>query len=255
MNPTGGNGRLTVSAFFPCYNDAPTIAGLVHDVDRALGQSPLVADHEVIVVDDGSTDDSAAVLARTAEECPRLRVVTHTANRGYGGALISGFGAATKEWIFYTDGDAQYDPLEVSGLLAAVAEGIDVVQGYKVGRGDSWYRKVIGRVYHHVVKLLFGLHVRDTDCDFRLFRRRLVVDNPLTSTSGVICVEMMRRFERSGARFVEVPVHHYFRPSGRSQFFRLPAIAHSARQLLELWWRLVVRERFARGRDHAEAPE
>ena len=89
----------------------------------------------------------------------------------------------------------------------------------------------------------FRLHVRDTDCDFRLFRRRLVTDVPLVSTSGVVCVEMMYRFERAGARFVETPVHHYFRPHGRSQFFRLPAIASSARQLLSLWWRLVVRGR------------
>ena len=125
--------------------------------------------------------------------------------------------------------------------MPLATDEVDVVQGYKIGRGDSWYRKVIGRIYHHVVKLLFGLHVRDTDCDFRLFRRRLFTDEPLTSTSGVICVEMMRTFERAGARFVETPVHHYFRPSGKSQFFRLPAIARSARQLLGLWWRMVVR--------------
>ncbi len=232
---------LTVSAFFPCYNDAATIAELVLAVDEVLAASPLVADHEVIVVDDGSRDDSARVLAEMAERCPRLRVITHEVNRGYGGALISGFGAATNDWIFYTDGDAQYDPREVAELLAVVGDDVDVVQGWKLGRGDSWYRKVIGRMYHHLVKRLFNLRVRDTDCDFRLFRRRLIVEQPLSATSGVICVEMMRRFQRCGARFVEVPVHHYFRPSGRSQFFRLPAIARSARQLLALWWRLVVR--------------
>ncbi len=107
--------------------------------------------------------------------------------------------------------------------------------------GDAWYRKVIGRVYHHVVRLLFDLHVRDTDCDFRLIRATLMERVELTSTSGVICVEMMRKFEDAGARFVEVGVSHYERPHGRSQFFRLPAIARSARQLLELWWRVVVR--------------
>ena len=90
---------------------------------------------------------------------------------------------------------------------------------------------------------MFGLRVRDTDCDFRLFRRRLVVDVPLTSSSGVICVEMMFRFQQAGARFVQAPVHHYFRPHGRSEFFRLPAITRSALQLLTLWWRLVIRGR------------
>ena len=116
--------------------------------------------------------------------------------------------------------------------MPLATDDVDVVQGYKIGRGDSLLRKVIGRCYHHAVKLLFRLPARDTDCDFRLFRRKLVIDRPLTSTSGVICVEMMRSFDEQGARLVETPVHHYFRPSGRSQFFRVPAVARSARQLL-----------------------
>ena len=138
---------------------------------------------------------------------------------------------------------AQYDAREAALLVPLATDKIDVVQGYKIGRGDSWYRKLIGRSYHHVVKLLFSLEVRDTDCDFRMFRRQLFIDRPLTSTSGVICVEMMRSFHQAGARFVETPVHHYFRPFGKSQFFRLPAIARSARQLLALWWRMVIHER------------
>jgi glycosyltransferase involved in cell wall biosynthesis len=230
-----------VSAVFPCYNDEPTIGHLVDDVHGAL--CPLVDEVEVIVVDDGSADGSAALLERMALDRPWLRVVRHERNGGYGQALISGFGAAHFEWIFYTDGDAQYDAREAALLVPMATDQVDIVQGYKRGRGDPWYRKVIGRIYHRVVKLLFRLHVRDTDCDFRLFRRRLIVDRPLRSTSGVICVEMMRSFQQAGARFVETPVHHYHRPEGRSQFFRLPAIARSARQLLALWWRMVVRGR------------
>ena len=229
----------SVSAMFPCYNDAATIGGLVDDAYQAL--SPLVDAVEVIVVNDGSSDDSRAVLDQMATSRPWLRVIHHESNRGYGGALISGFEAARHEWIFYTDGDAQYDAKEAALLVPLVTNEVDVVQGYKMGRGDPLYRKVIGKSYHHVVKRLFRLPVRDTDCDFRLFRRQLIVDRPLTSTSGVICVEMMRNFSRAGARFVETPVHHYFRPSGRSQFFRLPAIGRSARQLLSLWYRMVVR--------------
>ncbi|CAB4885714.1 unannotated protein [freshwater metagenome] len=224
---------------FPCYNDANTIGGLVDDVHEVL--APIVAQVEVIVVNDGSSDASRQVLDELATTRPWLKVVHHDRNRGYGGALISGFAAARYEWIFYTDGDAQYDAREAALLIPLATQEVDIVQGYKIGRGDGWHRKVIGRVYHHVVKLLFGLPGRDTDCDFRLFRRQLVIDRPLTSTSGVICVEMMRSFHERGARFVETPVHHYFRPSGKSQFFRLPAIARSARQLLQLWWRMVVR--------------
>ena len=233
----------SVSAMFPCYNDAATIGGLVDDVHRAL--APLADAIEVIVVNDGSSDGSREVLDGLAADRPWLRVVHHERNRGYGGALLSGFAAAQHDWIFYTDGDAQYDATEAASLVPLAADDVDIVQGYKMGRGDPLHRKVIGRVYHHVVKLLFSLPGRDTDCDFRLFRRRLVVDRPLTSTSGVICVEMMRSFHDQGARFVEAPVHHYARPSGRSQFFRLPAIARSARQLLGLWWRIVVRRRSA----------
>ena len=233
--------RPTISAMFPCYNDEATIAGLVDDVYAAL--APLTDQLEVIVVNDGSVDGSGAVLDALAVTRPWFRPIHHEVNRGYGGALITGFTAARHDWIFYTDGDAQYDAAEARLLVPLATDDVDVVQGYKMGRGDSWYRKVIGRCYHHTVKLLFRLPVRDTDCDFRLFRRQLIVDRPLTSTSGVICVEMMRSFHERGARFVETPVHHYFRPSGKSQFFRLPAIARSARQLLRLWWQMMVRRR------------
>jgi glycosyltransferase involved in cell wall biosynthesis len=231
----------SVSAMFPCYNDATTIGGLVGDVFEAL--TPLVREVEVIVVNDGSTDGSRETLDTLARERPWLRVVHHEVNGGYGKALISGFAAARHDWVFYTDGDAQYDAREAALLVPLATEHVDVVQGYKIGRGDPWYRKVIGRVYHHTVKVLFSLPGRDTDCDFRLFRRSLVADRPLDSTSGVICVEMMHSFQRQGARIVETPVHHYTRPSGRSQFFRLPAITRSAGQLIQLWWKVVVRGR------------
>jgi glycosyltransferase involved in cell wall biosynthesis len=241
MSSPRGHDVTSVSAVFPCYNDARTIGGLIDQVHAAL--DPLVDEVEVIVVNDGSSDGSGELLDSLRCERPWLRVVHHPRNRGYGQALISGFSAARLDWIFYTDGDAQYDAREAAALVPLATADVDIVQGYKIGRGDTWYRKLIGRTYHHMVKLLFGLRVRDTDCDFRLFRRTLFTGQPLTSTSGVICVEMMYRFQKAGARFVEAPVHHYFRPHGRSQFFRVPAIARSARQLASLWWGLVIRGR------------
>jgi glycosyltransferase involved in cell wall biosynthesis len=227
-----------VSACFPCYNDSKTIEKMVRDVRDAL--AAVVDELEIVVVDDGSSDGAPDVLKALTDEVPELVVVLHERNRGYGGALISAFSTATKDWIFYTDGDAQYDAKEAAGLVDAVTPTTDVVQGYKIGRGDPWYRKVIGRVYHRVVRLAFGLHQRDTDCGFRLFRRSLFVATPLHSQTGVICVELVRRFEVAGAQFVEVPVHHYFRPHGRSQFFRLPHIARAARQLARLWVELIL---------------
>ena len=218
----------SLSVFFTAYNDSGTIASLVI---RALHvAATLTDDYEVIVVNDGSKDGTGEILDELTRVYPEhFRVVHHEINRGYGGALRSGFAAATKDLVFYTDGDAQYDASEVTRCIDAARADIDVVQGYKIGRGDRLYRKVIGRTYHHVVRVLFGLRVRDTDCDFRLIRRDLLARVELTSTSGVICVEMMRKFQHAGARFAEVGVSHYPRPYGHSQFFRLPAIARHGR--------------------------
>ena len=222
---------------------------MVNDVRRSLVGA--VDDFEIIVIDDGSTDGSFEVLTALAADVPELRVIRHEVNRGYGGALLSGFAASTKEWIFYTDGDAQYDASEITRCIDVVTADVDVVQGWKMGRGDPWYRKLIGRTYHHVVKFLFRLPVRDTDCDFRLIHSRVMDEVELTSTSGVICVEMMHAFDRVGVRFVEVGVSHHARPYGRSQFFRIPAIARSVKQLMALWWRVFVSRRLSDRRSTA----
>jgi glycosyltransferase involved in cell wall biosynthesis len=234
----------TVSAFFPCYNDELAIPTMVRDVRRALCEA--VEEFEIIVVDDGSRDRSFEVLTELSVEVPELRLVRHETNRGYGAALMSGFAAATKEWTFYTDGDAQYDASEIVTCIDAVRPGVDVAQGFKIERGDPWYRIVIGRLYHHIVRVAFHLPVRDTDCDFRMIRTELVRRTELTSTSGVICVEMMRRFTVAGATFAQVAVSHRPRPYGRSEFFRFGHIARSARQLGSLWWRLMIVERRSR---------
>jgi glycosyltransferase involved in cell wall biosynthesis len=238
--PAGGPPRLpSLSAVFPAFNDGGTIASVVLAALRVL---PLVAaDYEVIVVDDGSQDHTAAVLARLQADCPRLRVVTHARNRGYGAALRSGFAAARKAWIFYTDGDGQYDPHDLLKLAAARAPDTDLVNGYKTSRSDPLHRIVLGWLYHHLVKLAFRLPLRDTDCDFRLFRRCLAEQAGLESDSGTIGLEIVRKFTGLGARVVEVPVAHYHRRYGRSQFFNCRRLARTAVQLADLWWKLVVR--------------
>jgi glycosyltransferase involved in cell wall biosynthesis len=231
----------SISAFFPCCNDEPTIGSMVRLAFAAL--DAVGADGEVIVVDDGSTDGSAHLLKELADVYPRLHVITHERTRGYGGALLAGFGAATQQWVFYTDGDAQFDPSELELLVAAAGDDIDVVQGYKLRRADSFGRRVIGRAYHRFVRLAFRLRVRDTDCDFRLIRAAALERIRLEHTSGVICVELVRKLQDSGARFVEVPVHHYPRVHGRSQFFRPGRVASSLADLAGLWVRLVVLRR------------
>ena len=157
--------------FFPAYNDGGTIASLVILAVQVAGR--LTPDFEVIVVNDGSTDSTREILDELARTYPRVRVIHHAGNRGYGAALRTGFAAATKDLVAYTDGDAQYDPAELEVLWNRMTPDADMVTGYKIRRSDPWHRVVIGRVYHHTVRLLFRLRVRDVDCDFRLMRREI----------------------------------------------------------------------------------
>ena len=231
----------SVSGMFPCFNDAATIGTLVRVLREALLRCGVP--FEIIVVDDGSTDGSADVLTRLQETVAELRVVRHSSNRGYGAALRSGFGAASFDWVFYTDGDGQYDPQEVLTLVRLATDDVDWVQGWKIGRQDGWYRWVIGRSYHRLVQLLFRVGITDVDCDFRLIRRGVLDRLDLGSTSGAVCVEMAYKGRLAGARILEAPVHHYPRPVGRSQFFRLPHIARMISEVLLLWLRSVVLRR------------
>jgi len=239
MPPKSSPTPAGLSVFFPAYNDGGTIASMV--VGALLAARRLTPDHEVIVVNDGSRDVTPQLLDELARAYPEVRIVHHEGNRGYGGALRSGFAAATKEYVFYTDGDAQYDPAEMALLWERMGEGVDLVNGYKISRSDPLHRIVIGRVYHYAVKLLFGLRVRDVDCDFRLMRRSIFDRVRLTKNSGVICLEMMKKIQDAGFRIAEVPVHHYHRAYGKSQFFNFRRIARTAADVMKLWLELVVR--------------
>ena len=160
----------SLSVFFPAYNDAPSLPGLVAKTFAVLEAH--AADYEVIVVNDGSRDATASVLeGLRGQYGPRLRVVTHQRNRGYGGALRSGFEAATKEFVFYTDGDGQYDVGELPRLLELVGPDTGLVNGYKLERHDPAHRVWIGRTYNFCARLLFRIRIRDIDCDYRLIRR------------------------------------------------------------------------------------
>ena len=230
----------SLSVFFPAYNDSGTIASLV--IASVKTAATLTPDYEVIVVNDGSQDDTAEILDELVRLYPgHVRVVHHVTNRGYGGALRSGFAHATKDLVFYTDGDAQYDPSEMAALWGRLTDEVDWVNGWKISRSDPLHRIIIGRVYHHTVKTLFGLKVRDVDCDFRLMRRRIFDVVQLEKNSGVICLEMMKKFQDAGFRVAEVPVRHYHRAYGKSQFFNFRRIARTGVDVLKLWWALVIR--------------
>lgn len=232
----------SVTAFFPAYNDAGTIATMII---RALQTLPQVTDdYEVVVINDGSTDDTARVLDEMAGRFSHVRVFHRDQPSGYGGVLRGGFASASKDWIFYTDGDAQYDARELALLAGAITEGVDMVNGYKIKRHDPYHRVLIGLAYQYFVKFLFGLTIRDVDCDFRLMRRAIFDGVTLESTTGTITFEMVKKIQDAGFRIVEVPVRHWYRQYGQSQFFNFPRVARTLVALLGWWWRLVIR------RDH-----
>jgi glycosyltransferase involved in cell wall biosynthesis len=232
------NNKLSISAFFPAYNDAGTIASMVVTVLLTLRE--LTDDYEILVINDGSKDHTPQVLDELARVYPNeVRIIHHQKNRGYGGALRSGFANARKEWIFYTDGDAQYDARELKRLAALVTPQIDFINGWKIERNDPLHRIIIGRLYQYFVKLSFGLKLKDVDCDFRLMRRAVFDKVHLEADSGVICVELMKKVQDAGFRLAETPVHHFHRAYGRSQFFNFRRLAHVAVDLTKLWRRLV----------------
>lgn len=230
--------RGTISAFFPCYNDRHTIGNLVreaHETIRTLGFAP-----EIIVIDDGSTDGSQELLTKLAKRQARLRLIFHKTNEGYGAVLRDGLAAATGDLIFYTDGDGQYDVSELKHLVALMDDGTSFVNGIKEERHDPIERVVLGNMYNFVVRWLFWLPITDVDCDFRLIRTSIAKKITLTTTSGAVCVELVKKAECSGGVFREVTVSHYPRRFGRSQFFQADRIFKTLREIAKLWWNLMV---------------
>jgi glycosyltransferase involved in cell wall biosynthesis len=236
--------RPSISAFFPAYNDGGTIGSLVVTALSTLAD--LTDDYEVLVVENGSTDYTVEVLQELEKQYDHFRLLAHREALGYGGALRVGFASCTKDLIFYTDGDAQYDPREIKLLLAALRDDVDVVNGWKIERHDPFHRIIIGRLYHHIVKLMFGFKLRDVDCDFRLIRRAVFDVIDLESPDGTICLELVKKLQDAGFRFAEVPVHHYHRTYGKSQFFNFRRLSRVIPHLSVLWWKLVIRREHIR---------
>jgi glycosyltransferase involved in cell wall biosynthesis len=233
----------SISIFFPCYNDSGAISSMVIKSFLILNKLG-IQDREVIVIDDKSTDSSVEILENLQKQYPELKIIKHEENKGYGGALRSGFTAAKKEFVFYTDGDAQYNVNELEKLYKKLIEkDVDIVNGYKIQRHDPWHRIVIGKLYNQVVKLMFGIKIKDVDCDFRLMKRSVFNKIQLTQDSGCICVELVKKIQSAGFKFAEVPVHHYFRTHGKSQFFNFKRVFAVGIGLLKLWFELVVLKR------------
>jgi len=222
-----------ISVFFPAYNDEKSIVKLVEDAISVLEK--LTDNYEVIIVDDASYDNTGRIANELALKNSRIKVIRHTSNQGYGGALRSGFMHASKELIFYTDGDGQYDVQEITSLLSAMGDNTDVVNGYKIQRNDPLYRIIIGQAYLWIVRRFFNLRIKDISCDFRLFRRAIFDKVKLRCNSGAICVEMIKKIQDARLAIIESPVHHYARQYGHSQFFNFSNLFKMLRELTGLW--------------------
>ncbi|MCS7172091.1 MAG: glycosyltransferase family 2 protein [Armatimonadetes bacterium] len=224
--------KRSLTAFFPAYNEEGNIERTVR---RALEVLPAYADvFEVIVVDDGSTDRTAEVVRRLMEEDPRVRLVQHDRNRGYGAALRTGFAAARYEWVFFSDADLQFDLADLGRLLPFTERG-DLVVGYRLRRRDPFHRRLIGRAWNLLVRWAFGVRVRDVDCAFKLLRREVVQRLPLRSDGAFISTELLCRAAAAGARIAEVGVPHYPRRWGRQGGASLRVILRALQELWRLW--------------------
>lgn len=207
-------GKLGLSVFLPAYNEAANLATLVPRMVETL--ESLAGAWEVIIVDDGSMDRTTEVAQVLVEKHPGVRYVRHEKNRGYGGAVKTGLQEARFDWIFFTDGDGQFDVGELA-LLVPLAERAEMVAGYRIHRQDPFLRRLNAFAWGMLVRSLFGLHgkVRDIDCAFKLFHRRVVDQNDFLAEGAMISTELLVRAERAGYRFAEVGVHHYPRRAGR----------------------------------------
>lgn len=204
----------SLSIFFPALNDAKSLPDLIEKATKTAEN--FTSDFEILVIDNGSSDETREVLDKLKNTNKNLHPLYFDKALGYGGALSEGFKNSKKDWVFYTDSDGQYDPSELTLLINKLDEKIDVVNGYKINRSDSIARKIVGGIYNSTMHVLYSLPIRDVDCDFRLINNKLAKKIKLEAKSGLVCLELVVKLKEKGARFVEVPVHHYPRKHGKS---------------------------------------
>jgi glycosyltransferase involved in cell wall biosynthesis len=232
----------SLSVFFPCYNEEENVE---RTVKAALESVPLIADdYELIIVDDGSSDRTGEIADRLAREYPQIRAVHNRPNLGYGGALQQGFRAATKDYVFYTDGDGQFDIAEIVKLLPLL-DRYDIVSAYRLDRRDSLIRRFNGWGWTVLVDIVFGLRLRDIDCAFKIFPRRLFDEIEMCSMGALIDAEVLARARYRGYRIGQVGVHHLPRKAGIQTGADLRVILRAFTELFRLYWRIKREERGA----------
>jgi len=224
-----------ISVFLPAHNEEDNIERVVQGFRAQL---PKIAhDYEIIVVNDGSTDHTGEIAEKIAAADTHVRVLHHSVNRGYGAAVISGIHAATKNYILLCDGDGQFDPAD-AGLMAAKIGDYDVVVGRRIHRADHLFRRLNGKAWSLLMRLLFGLRITDIDCGLKLFRRNLLEHIELEAKGAMITTELMAKLARRGARITEVGVRHLPRLAGEQTGNSLRVITRAFRELFTMYHKL-----------------
>jgi glycosyltransferase involved in cell wall biosynthesis len=230
--PCESEQRPRLSLVFPVFDEEHNITPLLEEAHRIAAE--ITPDFEVVLVDDGSRDNSARIIDLHSRRNPRIRVVRHATNGGYGAALRSGLREARGELIFFSDADLQFDLAELGKLLEHTSD-FDIVAGYRAPRSDPWHRHAIAKVWGSVVQLLFGLRVRDIDCAFKVFRREVIEAIPIASLGAFVNTEILLRSCAAGYRIHQVPVSHRPRRHGRQTGARPRVILRAVMELSTLY--------------------
>lgn len=225
----------SLSLVLPAYNEEENIRIVV---EEALAVLPQYADvFEIVPVNDGSTDKTGEILEELARLDDHVRPVSYTKNKGYGGAVTSGFMATRYEYAMYMDSDRQFDINELS-LLSPFVGKFDIVSGFRMERNDPLIRRINAEIFNIAVRILFGVHMRDLDCGFKVFRGDQVRSLDLISTGALIDCEMQAKLRRQGATLMQVGVHHYPRVAGTPTGGDIRVILKAMRDILILWWKM-----------------
>jgi len=216
-----------------CFNEAPCLGSLV--VQANVLARRYTSDYEILVADDGSTDGTPGLLEQLKATTPNLRWICHPSTRGPGAAVRSGLAVASKEWIFTSDADGQYDLEELGLLVEKVGEGLGAVCGFRSVRTDSVIRRVVSKAYLFLLRSCMGIRTADFKCAFRLIRRNALDSVPLLSDTGLLWVELTKRLEERGCRTTHVPVHVYPRRYGRSRALTPRLLLKAVVEHLRLW--------------------
>lgn len=225
----------SLSVFFPCYNEEKNVPIMVEQAARFL---PTIAEKfEIIVVNDGSTDQTAAVTQNLQKQYPQLRLVSHKENLGYGASLRTGFKASRYDWIFYTDGDAQFDMTELTKFIPYTQE-YEVILGYRQNRAEGWPRVLNAKLFKLYIDVLFRVGVKDIDCAFKLMRADLIQNLDLFSTGAFICAEYLYKLKKQGIKFKQLPVKHLPRRHGQPTGARPDVIIKALLDAMRLYLKM-----------------